>query len=147
MDFAEKGNSRKRWMNSGPMLHILFFMTGRLRGQDLFILVDFSFCWGHIIWSWTQINHQKTADPQNIAFGGFYTHITRNRRALWVVHSYINAHDIHPQQYCTVIGFISAFKMSHLIYNNTDCSWQTDKGLISSLWCIAQIITHQNVNK
>lgn len=57
-----------------------------LRGQDLYILAAFSFCWGNRMWSRTQINHQKTADPQNVAFGGFYTHMTRNQRALWVVH-------------------------------------------------------------
>lgn len=76
---------RDEWIR-GPCCSFLFFMAEGLRGQDLSIWAAFSFCWGSIMWSWTQINHQKTADPQNLAFGGFYTHITRNWCALWMVH-------------------------------------------------------------
>lgn len=53
-----------------------FSTTGRLGGQDLFIWAPFCFCWGRIVWFQSQINHQETADPQNMAFRGFYAHTT-----------------------------------------------------------------------
>lgn len=70
------------------------------------------------MWSPSQINHQKTADPQNMAFGGFYALITRNRRALWMVHQHIDASDIHRQHVCTAITFISAFQILYQLMTN-----------------------------